>query len=150
MAAPLANRGTLAVDALAVLHRLAIAPDSFGDSLMLLHELQTYQVELDLQYEQLLENEREIQQELARYKALYEAAPAGYLIVDPHGAVVEGNQAAADLLGVRCGEPLCSCPVSVGGDTVRSHGVRINARVAPDSDAILMILCDCGCPTTAS
>lgn len=169
---PPAKHAELGVEALAVLHRLASEADSAADGLKLLHELRTYQVELDLQYEQLLENEQEMAREVARYKALFEAAPAGYLVVDLHGQIVEGNQAAADLFGAPCtelqgallqgflpaasrpalvemqkkllvGEPVSSCIVSVGDDMEQPRRLRINARIAPNRDAVLMMMCEC-------
>lgn len=98
--APRGTDTTLSADALGVLYRLASSPDGAADALKLLHELQTHQVELDLQQEQLLANEREIAAHLAHYKALFDFAPAGYLIADLNGKIIRSNQAAAELLGV--------------------------------------------------
>jgi PAS domain-containing protein len=89
----------LSSDALATLYRLASAPESAAEGLRLLHELQTHQVELDLQHEQLVANEREFVQDLDRYKALYDFAPVAYLIVDRSGHIVESNRACASLFG---------------------------------------------------
>lgn len=96
---PSSGGGTLSVDALQLLYQRASSPDSAADALKLLHELQTYQVELDLLYEQLQANEQEIAEELAHYKALYELAPAAYLIVANDGMIIEGNEAAGALFG---------------------------------------------------
>ncbi len=96
---PSSRGGALSVDALQLLYLRASSPDSAADALKLLHELQTYQVELDLLYEQLQINEQEIAEELAHYKALYELAPAAYLIVANDGIVIEGNEAAGALFG---------------------------------------------------
>lgn len=90
----------LSAEALAVLYRLARLPDSASDGLKLLHELQTHQIELELQYEQSQANEQEIAVQLARYRALYESAPAGYLIISREGRILECNTAGADLLGM--------------------------------------------------
>ncbi len=90
----------LSPDALAVLFKLASSSDSADDGLKLLHELQTHQIELDLQHEQSKVNERETAAELARYKALYEFAPVGYFIISREGRVLESNRTGADLLGV--------------------------------------------------
>lgn len=63
----------------------------------LLHELQVHQVELDLQHEQVAATRREIDEDLARYKALYESAPVGYFNVDLLGRILEANVAGAEL-----------------------------------------------------
>ncbi len=97
---PPPNRGgNLNADALKLLYERASNPDSAGDALKLLHELQTYQVELDLLYEQLQANEHEISEELAHFRSLYEQAPAAYLIVANDGEIIEGNEAASVLFG---------------------------------------------------
>src|SRR5688572_30515829 len=86
------------VSALSLLHQLAST--SAADALKLLHELQVHQVELDLQHEQMEVTRRELTEELARYKALYEYAPAGCLSVGPDGHILEVNAAGAELLGL--------------------------------------------------
>ncbi len=95
-----ANGGTITMEAMAPLFRLACSTDTAADGLKLLHELQVHQIELDLQYTQLLANEREALECLNRYKALYELAPAGYLVTDTQGCISQGNAAAATLLGI--------------------------------------------------
>jgi PAS domain S-box-containing protein len=102
--APTSLGDGLSPDALAVLFKLASSPDSASDGLKLLHELQTHQIELDLQREQNKVNELETEAELARYKALFEFAPAGYLIINRDGRILESNRAGADLLGVPCND----------------------------------------------
>ncbi|PXX92648.1 PAS domain S-box protein [Marinobacter vulgaris] len=94
---PRNHGGSLSVSALQLLYERAARPESAGDALKLLHELQTYQVELDLLYEQLQANEQELSEELAHYRSLYEQAPAAYLILANDGAIIEGNEAAGVL-----------------------------------------------------
>lgn len=86
------------VSALSLLHQLAST--SAADALKLLHELQVHQVELDLQHEQMEVTRRELTEEMARYKALYEYAPAGCFSVGPDGHILEVNAAGAELLGL--------------------------------------------------
>ena len=86
------------VSALSLLHQLAST--SAADALKLLHELQVHQVELDLQHEQMEVTRRELTEELARYKALYEHAPAGCFSVGLDGHILEVNAAGAELLGL--------------------------------------------------
>lgn len=94
------NRGgSLSVDALQLLYQRASTPETAADALRLLHELQTYQVELDLLYEQLQANEQEVAEELAHYKSLYEQAPAGYLVLGKGGEILKSNRAADEIFG---------------------------------------------------
>lgn len=101
---------SISADALALLYKLASTPESAGDALKLLHELQTHQVELDLQHEQLKANEHEFFHELERYKALFERAPFGYFVVSIDGQVIEANLSGARLFGVE--------PAELGGASV--------------------------------
>lgn len=109
--APYSRGGALSVDTLGVLFSLASNPDNVSEGLKLLHELQTHQVELDLQHEQLETNECEVVHELARYKAFYDFAPCGYFIVDLDGNIIESNQAGAQLFGLERDE-LGGCPLA--------------------------------------
>lgn len=96
---PPSRGGNLNADALHLLYERARSPESAADALKLLHELQTYQVELDLLYEQLQANEQEISEELAHYRSVYEEAPAVYLMLARDGEIIEGNEAAGVLFG---------------------------------------------------
>ena len=165
--APPTKGWTLSADALTILYKLASAPDSAGEGLKLLHELQTYQVELDLQHEQLEANEREFAQELARYKSLYEFAPAGYFVTDFDGQIIESNQTGAhlfsvgqdELVGQRLGRflaPECRAPLEsllsvlhfegkaatcdVRTSANIAHRLRIHANVSPSGEAVLMVV----------
>jgi PAS domain S-box-containing protein len=108
---------------LSLLYTLASSPESAQDALKLLHELQVHQVELDLQHEQVEAARREMAEDLARYKALYEAAPAGYFNVDSAGHILEGNLAGAELLGLGLGE---------------LSGRRLESLLAPASRPVLL------------
>ncbi|WP_372994474.1 PAS domain S-box protein [Marinobacter sp.] len=165
---PPCRGGALSVDALQMLYQRASAPDSAADALKLLHELQTYQVELDLLYEQLQANEHEMAEELAHYKSLFEQAPAAYLVVATDGEIIEGNQAAGRLFGesdtVLTGTNLALLVAPGQEDTLKAlleqPGIQevsmhpkaddsagtadrqmltVKARPAPSGDSILMI-----------
>src|SRR4029453_4170433 len=97
--APPTNGWSVGVNALGLLHKLASSPENAVDALKLLHELQVHQVELDLQTEQMESTQRELAEELARYRGLYEYAPVGYLNISAQRDIVECNIAAARLLG---------------------------------------------------
>ncbi|WP_417548491.1 PAS domain S-box protein [Marinobacter segnicrescens] len=176
-AAPRNSGGTLGVDALQLLFKRASNPETAADALKLLHELQTYQVELDLLYEQLLANEQELTEELTHYKALFEFAPAAYLTMTRDGAITEGNHAAGMLLGnspdALAGMKLTTLLApgqddkvaallgAAGNKDVGEHGtvertadlpdhqrIVIRARPAPATDSILMILSETATHTT--
>lgn len=87
-------------EALSLLYRLASDPKSSGDAMKLLHELQTYQVELDLQHAQLAENEHELTQQITHFQTLYDHAPAAYLVLGRDGRILRSNRAASELFGL--------------------------------------------------
>ncbi|MEO8544507.1 MAG: PAS domain-containing protein [Betaproteobacteria bacterium] len=89
-----------AQDALAVLHQLASSPDTAGDALALLHELQVYQVELDLQAEELRASRGELESSLRRQIELYDHLPVGCLTLDRAFVVQELNLTGARMLGI--------------------------------------------------
>jgi PAS domain-containing protein len=91
---------TTGVDALNVLHNLAGSPESAGDALKLLHELQVHQVELEMQHEQMEQSRAEVAESLERYVERFDFAPVGYFTIEPDGRIVEGNLAGADLFAV--------------------------------------------------
>lgn len=158
------------VTALDLIHKLASAPESAHDALKMLHELQVHQVELDLQHEQMEVTQRELAEDLARYRALFEAAPLAYFSLGPEGAILEGNAAAAGLFGVaqdelrgrrvdallapesrsamlaflqrlRTGDSMNACEVRASS-TNGSRPLQLVASVAPDDESILAILVD--------
>lgn len=95
---------TLGVDALAVLYQLASSPESAAEGLKLLHELQTHQVELDLQNEQLAANEHDIAKSFSYYQGLFDFAPIGYFVAGLDGQILESNLACAELFEVESNE----------------------------------------------
>ena len=123
--APPSNGVPANADALNLLHRLASTPASADDALKLLHELQVHQVELDLQNEQLDTSRRELAEDLAHYRGLYQFTPTGYFNVGSDGDILEGNLAGADLFGVTQGELV---------------GRRIDSFLAPGSRPVLLAL----------
>lgn len=92
--------GPVAGNALAVLHALALSPDTAADALALLHELQVHQVELEMQAEELRESRLALEAQLRRHVALYEGLPAGCLTLALDLLVLELNPRAAALLGL--------------------------------------------------
>jgi PAS domain S-box-containing protein len=125
------------VSTLSLLHELASTPARADDALKLLHELQVHQVELDLQHEELEVAHRELAEESARYKALYELAPAGYFSIGLGGQILEANAAGAELFGL-------------APDLLR--GRRIESLLVPGSRAVVNEMLDelrDGAPTSS-
>lgn len=176
---PPSRGGSLNAEALHLLYERARSPETAADALRLLHELQTYQVELDLLYEQLQANEHELCEELAHYRSLYERAPAIYLIVAADGEIIEANEAASDLFGeslqTLTGEALSALLAPGQEGTVNTllrksleqkpdpqdktkgsvelpdhRSLAISARSSAFGDSILVILTEAGTHSTTS
>jgi PAS domain S-box-containing protein len=64
------------------------------------HELRVYQIELEMQNQHLRRSQVDLQASQARYIALFDQAPVGYLSLGPTGAIEEANLAACALLGL--------------------------------------------------
>ncbi|WKZ15671.1 MAG: PAS domain-containing protein [Candidatus Jettenia caeni] len=66
----------------------------------LIHELQTHQIELEMQNNELLKVQQEIEESRIKYVDLYDFAPIGYVTLDPRGIIVEANLTLCNLLGI--------------------------------------------------
>jgi PAS domain S-box-containing protein len=69
------------------------------DVLELVHELRVYQIELEMQNEELRRAQETITETGNRYADLYDFAPVGYVTLDPQGLINEINLTGARLLG---------------------------------------------------
>ncbi len=82
------------------------------DILKLVHELEVYQIELELQNEALVHSNEQAQSATKKYFELYNFAPMGYFTTTKEGTIVESNQIGADILGEESlqlkGRPLIS------------------------------------------
>lgn len=63
-------------------------------------ELQMYQVELEMQNDELRRTQAELEAARDRYVDLYDFSPAAHLTLDTHGTIVEANLRAGTLLGI--------------------------------------------------
>ena len=70
-------------------------------SLKVLHELQVFQVELDLMHRQMASNEQSMSEELQLYIGLFEQLPQPSFILSADGLVQASNQAVATLMGLQ-------------------------------------------------
>jgi PAS domain S-box-containing protein len=66
------------------------------------HELQVYQVELEIQNEELRRAQLEIDETKRRYFDLYDMAPIGYFTLNDKGLIMEANLSASTMLGLPC------------------------------------------------
>lgn len=71
-----------------------------GDSERLVHELQVYQIQLEMQNRELKETRDRVEEVLSKYSDLYDFAPVGYMTLSKSGIIEETNLAAAYMLGV--------------------------------------------------
>lgn len=156
-------------DALRLLYAMASDPLRSSDALRLLQELQVHQVEIDLQREELENNERDMSQELALYKRLFELTCSPWLVTTIEGRIIEANPAAASLFNTRhgelegrtlldflrlqnpaawsgllwklkAGERAACCDVFLGTDENAALAMRLSANFSPGGDLLLLTL----------
>ena len=62
------------------------------------HELSVYQIELEMQNEELRRTQVELESSRDQYTELYEYAPVSYLTLDPQGIICTANLAVTNFL----------------------------------------------------
>jgi len=67
-------------------------------SLKIIHELQTYQIELELQNEDLRLSQQELMKSRMSYEELYDFAPVGYLTLNLKGLILKANLTFSNML----------------------------------------------------
>jgi PAS domain S-box-containing protein len=72
------------------------------DPQRLVHELKVYQIELEMQNEELRTSRAEVEAAADRYTDLYDFAPVGYFTLDRNGTITQINLNGARLLGFEC------------------------------------------------
>ena len=81
--------------------KAASCPSELGaDTQKLLQELQIYQIELEMQNEELMRYKEETDTLMAKFLNIYDFAPIGYLTLTPEGSILRVNLTAAGFLGV--------------------------------------------------
>ena len=68
------------------------------DPLRLIHELQTFQIELELQNDELRRAQQELMTFKIHYTRLYDFAPVGYVTLDEKGKILDANLTLARML----------------------------------------------------
>jgi PAS domain S-box-containing protein len=84
---------------------LAEAPEnlaltSVNDLQGLVHSLSVYQIELEMQNDELRRSREQLEQSRSEYADLYDFAPVGYLTLDRLGIITKANLTACGLLGI--------------------------------------------------
>lgn len=77
-----------------------------ADIRQLIHELDTYQIELELQNEDLRNTQQELEKSCRRYADFYDSAPVAFITANDKGLILEANLTAGDMLGVARGQLL--------------------------------------------
>jgi signal transduction histidine kinase/ActR/RegA family two-component response regulator len=67
--------------------------------LKLIHELEVYQKELQMQNEELLLAKDQAEQAIEKYTELYDFAPSGYFTLSASGVVLQANLTGVEMLG---------------------------------------------------
>ena len=86
-----------------------IAGMSPDDIAVLIYELETHQLELEMQNEDLLRVQNEVLEMRDKYTELYDFAPVGYLTVNINGFIIQANLKLSAMLGF----PGLSCSTKV-------------------------------------
>ena len=70
------------------------------DALKLVHELEVFQIELELQNEELfMAKEKAAEMATEKYAELYDFAPSGYFTLSKEGKIIELNLSCSQMLG---------------------------------------------------
>jgi len=98
-AVPLSLNWPVSMDTLHCLLVQTSSAEGAEVSLKVLHELQVFQVELDLMHSQMASNEQLLAEDVQLYGAVFEQLPQPCFILNAAGLVHSSNQAAADFAG---------------------------------------------------
>ncbi len=69
-----------------------------------IHELEVFQIELEMQNEELMLANEQANLAAKKYTELYDFAPSGYFTLNAEGEIIELNNAGADLLGKKASQ----------------------------------------------
>ncbi|MGZ8218400.1 ATP-binding protein [Methylomagnum sp.] len=110
----------------------------------LLHEIQVYEAELEIQNQELREAQAELEKSRDRYADLFDFSPLGYVVLDPNGVILESNLTAAGLLqrarGRLVGYPLLTFVAAEDRPVLLDHLRRCRQREKPAVISELRIL----------
>ena len=69
------------------------------DIAKLISDIQTYQIELEIQNEELRRSQTELKNSQDRFCKLFDFAPIGYIVLDQNGFVIDANNTISIMLG---------------------------------------------------
>ena len=99
------------------------------DVVSLVQELQVYQIELEMQNEELRQAQANIAGARDRYADLYDFAPVGYFSLDRNGIIREVNLTGAGLLGLErsrlVDQPFCRSVAPEFQEACRAHFLEV-------------------------
>jgi PAS domain S-box-containing protein len=75
----------------------AILPTKKKNPDQLVHELQVYQVELEMQNDELRRSQEALEEERGRFAAIFNFAPLGFFVLDPATVIQECNEMGLNL-----------------------------------------------------
>ena len=112
--------------------RMDLSPE---ESRQMLHELRIYQIELEMQNEELRRIQTELHASQARYFDLYDLAPVGYCTISDKGLILEANLTAATLLnlprGALVGHPFSRYILNEDQDIYYLHRKKLDKTGEP-------------------
>lgn len=80
------------------------SPVTETDPQRLIHELEVYQIELEMQNEELMQANAELESTLSQYAELYAFATVGYLTMTRNGTIRRANLTTGKLMGAGLNE----------------------------------------------
>jgi len=80
--------------------QLSSMPPSMTELSILLHELDTHRIELELQNDELLKSQKQLHDITQEYIDLYNFSPVGYLTLNSEGVILKANLTLAGMFGV--------------------------------------------------
>ena len=93
------NKGQTSLDSIISTDKARIVSVSESDALKLMHDLQVYQIELELQNEELTLLIEQAGVAARKYTDLYDFAPSGYYLLTNNSEIIEVNINGARMLG---------------------------------------------------
>jgi two-component system cell cycle sensor histidine kinase/response regulator CckA len=118
----------------------ALTPRDMCDAL---HELRVYQIELEMQNEELRRTVAELDSVRRRYFVLYNLAPVGYCVLSSDGLILEANLTACNLLDcVRAGlirQPITRFILKEDQDIYYLYRKHFLAARTPDTCELRMV-----------
>lgn len=110
------------------------------------HELQVYELELEMLNDELRRTQEKLEASRARYLHLFDMAPVGYLTLGKNGLIVEANLTVATQFGVARGDllrqPLARFIFSKDKNIFHRLRKKLSAAVESQVDELRMVRAD--------